>query len=204
MNLFLVRHAESIWNKEQRIQGRKDPGLDDVGICQAKALAKRLKEEHIEVIYSSGLRRCSQTARIISKETKAPIKFLTGIEEIILGKWQGKTVEEVRKEYPKAYKKWLDAPSKARIPGWEGIPKFMRRVDRTFEFILNSDSATSICVVTHWGVIAAYFSKLLNTSFDWLFKRVRVDNCGISKVCYKDGKAIIQHINDTRHLKEKR
>lgn len=210
MKIFLVRHAESEWNKEQRIQGRKDPGLSKNGIRQTKALAKRLKKEHIQIIYASGLRRCAQTARIISRETKASIKFLPEIEEIILGDWQGKTVTQVQSEYPKVYKDWLNAPSKAKIPGWEGISKFIKRVNKAFEFILDGDSATcptkprrirnSICIVTHWGVIAAYFSKLLNTDFDWFFKTVRVDNGGVSKISYKNGNAVIQYINDTRHL----
>lgn len=202
MKIFLVRHAESIWNKEQRIQGRKDPGLSETGIRQARALAKRLKRERIQIIYASRLRRCAQTARIIAKQTKAPVKLLPEIEEIILGDWQGKTVEEVQKRYPKVYRNWLDAPSKAKIPGWEGIPKFIKRVNKAFEIILNSDSATSICVVTHWGVIAAYFSEVLNTNFDWFFKTVRIDNGGLSKISYKDGRAVVQYINDTRHLKE--
>lgn len=201
MKIFLIRHAESIWNREQRIQGREDPGLSENGKRQAKSLAKRLKKEHIQIIYSSRLKRCAQTARIISKVTKAPVKFLPEIEEIILGKWQGKTVEEVKKEYPKVYKNWLNAPSRARIPGWEGIPKFTKRIDRAFKIILNSDSANSICVVTHWGVIAAYFSKVLNTDFDWFFKTVRIDNAGVSKISYKDGNAVIQYINNTRHLR---
>lgn len=200
MKLLLIRHAESIWNKEQRIQGRKDPGLSENGIRQATALARRLKKERIQIIYASGLRRCAQTAKIISKETKAPIKYLPEIEEIILGDWQGRTVEQVQREYPKVYRDWLNAPSKAKIPGWEGIPKFVKRVNRAFKFILDGDLANSICVVTHWGVIAAYFSKLLNTNFDWFFKTTRIDNCGVSKISYKDGNAVIQYINDTRHL----
>lgn len=204
MNILLVRHGESIWNKEQRIQGRKDPGLSEKGRHQAKALAKRLKREDIEVIYSSGLKRCARTAGIIAKETGAKVKIYPQIEEIILGDWQGKTVEEVKKAYPKVYEAWLRAPSTARIPGWEGIAKFTRRVDEAFKSILNSNSVSSVCVVTHWGVIAAYLSRTLNTDFDYLFKTVRVDNCGVSKVSHKDGKSVIQYINDTRHLKEER
>lgn len=202
MNILLVRHGESIWNKEQRIQGRKDPGLSERGKGQAKALAKRLKKDKVEVVYSSGLKRCAQTARIIAEETGAEVKIYPQIEEILLGDWQGKTVEEVRKAYPKIYEAWLKAPSTARIPGWEGITKFTKRVDDAFKFISNSNPVSSVCVVTHWGVIAAYLSRTLNTDFDYLFKAVRVDNCGVSKVSHKDGRSVIQYINDTRHLRE--
>lgn len=200
MNLFLLRHGESVWNKEQRIQGRKDPGLSESGKRQAREAASLLKKEGIEVIYSSGLKRCAQTAGIIAKITGAKIVFRPGIEEIILGVWQGKTIEEVRNRYPKIYKAWLKAPSKARIPGWEGISRFTRRVDRAFKKILSEDCAQSVCVVTHWGVIAAFLSKTFHADFDSIFKTVRIDNCGISKILYKNGKAVIQCINNTRYM----
>jgi len=201
MNLFILRHGESVWNKERRVQGRKDPGLSENGKRQAKAVAGRLKRESIEVIYSSDLKRCAQTARIIAQRTGARIKFRPGIEEIILGVWQGKTIDEVKRLYPKSYAAWLRSPSKAGIPGWEGVPRFTKRVSRAFKSILKENSSTNICVVTHWGVIAAYLAKTLDADFDHIFKRLRVDNCGISKVSYENRKAVIQCINNTRHLR---
>jgi broad specificity phosphatase PhoE len=200
MEIFLVRHGESVWNRQHRIQGRKDPGLSENGRRQALAVAKHLKKEGIEVVYTSRLKRCAQTARIVAKAVGVKMVFQPDIEEIILGDWQGKTVEEVRNKYPKIYKAWLKAPSTARIPGWEGISRFTRRVDRAFKEILNEDCAQSVCVVTHWGVIAAHLSNTLHADFDSIFKTVRIDNCGINKISYKNGKAVIQCINDTRHL----
>lgn len=201
MNILLVRHGESIWNGEQRIQGRKDPGLSENGKRQARALARRLKKEDIKVVYTSGLKRCVQTARMIAEASGADIKISSGIEEIFLGDWQGKTVEEVKKIYPKIYEKWLRAPSQAAIPGWEGVRRFSKRVDNTFKSILSSAPVSCVCVVTHWGVIAAYLSGTLNADFDYLFKTIRVDNCGVTKVSYKDGKSVIHYLNDTRHLR---
>ena len=200
MNLFLLRHGESVWNKEHRVQGRKDPGLSENGKRQARAAAGRLKRESIEVVYSSDLKRCAQTARIIALRTGARIRFKPEIEEMILGVWQGKTIDEIKRLYPKSYAAWLKVPSKAGIPGWEGVPKFTRRVNRAFKSILEESPSTNICVVTHWGVIAAYLAKTLDADFDRIFKRVRVDNCGISKISYENRKAIIQCINNTRHL----
>jgi len=203
MNLFILRHGESIWNRERRVQGRKDPGLSQKGRLQAKAAGRRLKKENIKIIYSSGLKRCAQTSRVIARQTGAKIKFRTDIEEIILGAWQGKTIDEVKRLYPKSYAAWLKAPSKAKIPGWEGVPKFTKRVNRAFRLILGEAQKSgkeNICVVTHWGVLAAYLSKTLDTEFDHIFQRIRVDNCGLNKVSYLNGKAILQCVNDTHHL----
>lgn len=204
MKIFLVRHAESLWNKQQRIQGRRDPGLSAEGKRQARLLAKRLKREQICVIYTSGLKRCAETAQIIAKETRAKIKFHPSLKEIILGEWEGRTVEEVMGKYPKAYSDWLEAPSKAKIPRWEGIAKFSRRVNNAFKEILNNDSDGSICVVTHWGVIAAYLSKGLGTDFDTFFKTTRIDNCGVSKIRNENNRLFIEYINDTNHLSRRR
>lgn len=200
MKLLLVRHGESIWNKEFRIQGNKDPGLSELGIRQARRVGLRLKNEGIGLIFSSSLKRCVQTAEIIAKKTGSRVRICDGIEEIMLGQWQGKTVEEVKRAYPEEYKQWLKAPSKARIPGWEGISKFNKRINRAFNSILADNTVASVCVITHWGVLSAYFSKTLKTDFDKFFKTVKIDNCGISKVSCDNGITRIHYINDTRHL----
>jgi len=201
VNIFLLRHGESVWNRQARVQGRKDPGLSKEGRRQARAAALRLKKEKIELICSSGLNRCAQTARVISKETGAKIRYFSDLEEVILGVWQGKTIDEVKRLYPKSYAVWLRTPSKTRIPGWEGMTRFTKRVNRAFRTIMNEGSAENICVVTHWGVIAAHLSKALGSDFDHIFKGVRVDNCGISKISHAKGRQVIQCINDTRHLR---
>ncbi|MDD4878888.1 MAG: histidine phosphatase family protein [Candidatus Omnitrophica bacterium] len=200
MNLFILRHGESVWNREKRVQGSKDPGLSEKGKRQAKSAGSRLKKKKIDIIYSSPLKRCAQTARIISRKTGAKIRFIPGMQEIILGVWQGKTIDEVKRLYPASYAVWTKEPSKAAIPGWEGVPKFRKRVDRAFKTILEKNPAANVCVVAHWGVIAAHLAKTLDADFNRIFQGVRVDNCGISEISYMNGKAIIQCINDTRLL----
>ncbi len=200
MNIFIVRHGESVWNKEQRVQGRQDPGLSAKGMRQARAAAKRLKGEGIKVVYSSDLKRASQTAQIIAKASKARFVPEPCLEEMILGAWQGKTIDEVRRLFPRSYAAWKRAPSKARIPGWEGVPRFNARVRKAFKSIIEDNPDSDVCVVTHWGVIAAFFSMVMKMDFDGFFKKVRIDNCGINKVSFRKGEAIIQCINDTLHL----
>ena len=200
MNLFIIRHGESVWNRENRVQGSKDPGLSEKGKRQADSAGKRLEKKKINIVYSSPLKRCAQTARMISRRTGAKIKFDPDLQEIILGVWQGKTMDEVKRLYPKSYAVWLKDPSKAGIPGWEGVPKFRKRVNCAFRSILGKNPSANVCIVTHWGVIAAHLAKTLDADFDRIFQGIRVDNCGISEISYMNGKAIIQCINDTRHF----
>jgi len=200
MNIFLIRHGESVWNKEQRVQGREDPGLSAAGRRQARAAAKRLKKEGVKTVYSSDLKRAAQTAKIIAGASGARLVLDPDLEEMILGAWQGMTIEEVKKRFPRSYAAWKKAPSKARIPGWEGVPRFNARVRRVFKSIIGRGEGADICVVSHWGVIAAYFAIVMKADFDRFFKSVRIDNCSINKISCKKGKAIIQCINDTLHL----
>ncbi len=201
MNIFIIRHGESVWNREQRVQGREDPGLSAAGRKQAAAAAKRLRREGIKTVYSSDLKRAAQTAKIIADASRAKLVLMPELEEMILGAWQGMTIDEVKKRFPKSYAAWKKAPSKARIPGWEGVANFTARVRRVFRSIIGKGGAShDVCIVAHWGVIAAYFSLVMKMDFDRFFKTVRIDNCSINKVSYKNGKAIIQCINDTLHL----
>lgn len=200
MNIFIIRHGESVWNREQRVQGRQDPGLSAKGRQQAHAAARRLKGEGIKVVYSSDLKRAAQTAQMIAEASGARLVPEPRLEEMILGAWQGKTIEEVKRLFPKTYAAWKKAPSKARIPGWEGVPRFNSRIKKIFRAIVKENPDSDVCVVTHWGVIAAFFSMVMKTDFDNFFKTVRIDNCGINKVSFMKGKAIIQCINDTLHL----
>jgi len=201
MNIFIIRHGESVWNREQRVQGREDPGLSAAGRKQAAAAAKRLRREGIKTVYSSDLKRAAQTAKMIAGASRAKLVLMPELEEMILGAWQGMTIDEVKKRFPRSYAAWKKAPSKARIPGWEGVGNFTARVRRVFKSIIKKGGAShNVCIVAHWGVIAAYFSLVMKMDFDRFFKSVRIDNCSINKVSYKNGKAIIQCINDTLHL----
>lgn len=201
MNIHLVRHGESTWNSENKIQGHSDVPLSSVGFQQAKLLAKSLAREKFSCLYSSKLIRARQTAEIVSKSIGIPISYQNEIKEIFLGEWEGKTPEEVNKEYNNGYDRWRENPTKTIIPGAEPITAFKKRSKKAFEKIIkNHSSDDNILIITHGGFITSIISHVLEVNFDRLITRLPILNTGITKITKHDDKMYIYGINDVSHM----
>ncbi len=147
--LILVRHGETDWNREGRIQGWLDIELNELGRKQAMSLADELKEEKIESIYSSSLRRALETAKLIAKSHSLEVKEEPNLKEINQGEWQGLTVDETRLRYGKLYERWLTAPLEVRSPGGETIKEAYGRVTSSCRKIVEGHPNGTICIVAH-------------------------------------------------------
>lgn len=96
MRLILTRHGETEENKAGIIQGHLPGRLSKLGILQAKKVAKRLKDEEFDVIYSSDLARAVDTAKEVHKfHSHVPINFVKELRETFFGDWQGKSKKEL-------------------------------------------------------------------------------------------------------------
>ena len=93
MELILIRHGETIWNKEGRVQGLSDIELSDVGLNQARKLALSIQDLNIKAIYSSPVKRAYQTAQIINEIHNAPIFLEPGLVEMDQGDFEGLTFD---------------------------------------------------------------------------------------------------------------
>ena len=89
--LLIARHGETEWNREERYQGHADPPLNATGRAQAEELGARLAGEPLDAIYTSDLRRASQTAEIVGRRLGLPVGHEPGLREIDVGSWQGLT-----------------------------------------------------------------------------------------------------------------
>src|SRR5690554_1549179 len=125
--LYLIRHGETLWNKEKRTQGTKDTSLSDIGRLQGRCLAKHLIGEKIEAIYSSDLSRACETATIVGEEIGIDVQLLPNIREINFGKWEGLTRSEIESNYEKEYSEWLYTPHIAKIPDGETLIEVQKR-----------------------------------------------------------------------------
>src|SRR3989338_3874948 len=127
--LLIVRHAESAFNDQNRIQGHKDSHLTKKGLYQARRLSHKIKKIKIDKIYTSDLGRADTTTQEICCHSRLPIIRDPGLREIHLGDWEGMTPEEVDKLYNKGYQKWLKKPSSIKIPRSESLKHFKKRVN---------------------------------------------------------------------------
>ena len=201
MNLYIVRHGESTWNSQNKIQGNSDPALSKLGVLQAKLLAKRFKRVKIDKIYSSPLLRALQTAQIISKTAKLKVIQKRQLQEVGLGEWEGKTPDEIDRLYNNRYQRWLRlGPTKIDIPRGEDIASFRKRAKRVFYAIVKENKNKDVLVITHGGIIAAFLAYLLSADFDKMILNLHLPNTCVTLVSFYKNKGCLIHVADTLHL----
>ena len=204
--LIIVRHAESAFNLQNRIQGHWDSHLTPRGLNQARRLAKRLRHFQIDKVYSSDLGRAYSTTVEITRHLP-PIKIIRDpkLREILLGDWEGMTPEEVDKLYDRGFEKWLKKPSACVIPNAERITHFRRRVIGRVREIIRQNRKKTILVVTHGGVITSLLADWLKADFDRVLQGLHIENTSLTFVEFGRARLFptLWVVNDTDHLAKK-
>src|SRR3990172_1425482 len=202
--LILVRHGESVWNSQRRIQGSLDPELSPRGRRQTDLLVSHLRPHltpAVAAIYSSPLRRAAQTADQIAEAYQIPVVHEPDLREMSLGKWEGKTVAEIQATYPGCYEQWLEDPLPFPAPGGEDLRSFERRVVGVLERMQNTQPKADLIVVSHGGVIKALLCFALGLDVRYLF-RLKQDNTAINQIELDGRVRRVLLLNDTCHLSQ--
>ena len=161
--VILVRHGETDWNREKKSQGcRSDQPMNETGRAQARALAAALKAKDYDCIVSSPLKRATETAQILSDALGVPFtERLSGLRERDTGAWNGRNVDELRKE--------TGAPSTTfhyRTPeGGERLSDFLARVQEAMAAILEKYPGKRVIVVSHGGTTRAFRALAENLTY---------------------------------------
>ena len=196
--LLLIRHGESEFNREGRIQGYLDCDLSELGFEQAGRLQKRLDNEKLDLVFTSTATRAAETARIAVGH-RLGIERRERLREINLGVWEGEIAEDLRKRLPRETDMWFRTPSKVRIEGAETLAAFRRRVAAEIDGIRAAHPDRGIALFTHGGAICTYLTSLLGLKLDdmWRFK---IHNCSITKIFFPMKLPRIEVLNDISHL----
>ena len=197
--LFLVRHGQSTWNHEHRIQGQLDPPLSEEGRRQAQRLGQRLAGRRFVGFYSSDLARALQTAAQIGQSVGLQPVSTVGLREIYLGEWEGLNTAELAQRYPAAWASWSEEPSWDLVPGGEGAAPFETRVSETLDTILARHHSGDVLVVTHGGVIQVALHRVVGRPNHGLFP-FRIQNASISVIEKRNGRFVVVGVNDIGHL----
>ena len=148
-NVHLVRHGETDWNKESRIQGRgKDIPLSDVGREQIRKLRDELGDVSITRIVTSPLSRALESADLIAEKIGVPVSVYEGLAERSLGDYEGRRAPEVQAEFPPDIVWHEQTP-----PNGESLDDFRSRIVGTFSSILADHPSEDLLVVCHGWVI---------------------------------------------------
>ena len=200
---YLVRHAQTSWNGENRIQGHSDLPLSVLGEQQARQLGALFASCHLKGIFTSALQRSQQTAVAIAVGNGHGVTPVIEHElaEMHLGAWEGLTPAEIDEQFAGAYQQWRARPSSVTIPNAELLSVFRTRVRRSLEKILSRIEEGDYVVVTHGGVIAAMLADVLGADYDALLRRLRLDNAGVTALELTTSMPHVLWINWTAHLK---
>lgn len=163
IKIYYVRHGETDWNKENRIQGHVEIPLNENGIREAEEAHEKLKEIPIDLIYSSPLKRAYQTALILRGDRDIPIYTDDRIKEMYYGEMEGHYRTEVG--YTSQYGCFFK-----RYPGGEGYLDVAQRVYNFFDFLREKydGKVNSILVVAHGGMsraVNSYFEDMTNEEY---------------------------------------
>ena len=195
--IYLVRHAESVWNSERRVQGTAlRVALSPTGREQARLLGRRLKALPLEAVHSSDAGRTLETA-LLALGSDFPLRISKEIRELSLGEWEGRLIGDLRDEDPEKLEAWYRTPTAVRIEGGEDLVRFRERVVS----FMDANVATGtgdVAVITHGGVICIYLTHILGMRVDdlWSFS---LPNASITTVVL-DFKPRLRSFGDTAHL----
>ncbi len=208
--IYLVRHGETEWNRDRRFQGQLDVPLSMVGREQAEAVAHWLARQpvHFTAIYTSDLKRASQTAQAIGDRLGITPQPVTALREIHVGEWQGLSVDEVEAGYPGQINEWADKIDSFTLPGGENIPQVQERVFAFYRKVAQEHEGEAIILVSHGAALAALIAAIHNWELveTWRTRRARMGNTGVTAISieHATGKATTLLLNSSEHLPSKR
>lgn len=201
LELYFIRHGESVGNREDRFRGRHDFQLNQNGIRQAEALRDELRGIPFDAVYSSPLSRALKTAQIMA-DGKIPVTIRDGFNNISLGDWENELKSTIRENYPDLWKLWKTVPEKLDFPGMETLARVRKRAYKVLTSVMKSHEDGRIAIVTHRAVLKPLFAEMLNIPEPYFWK-LHIDTASYSIAEYLPERGFtFTVINQTKHLKD--
>jgi probable phosphoglycerate mutase len=164
--LLLIRHGETAWNAEGRIQGQLDVPLSSRGVWQAARLAARLAGERIDAVIASDLARAALTAQPLAAAIDLPLRFDARLRERDFGCFQGHTLEEIAARWPLQFHRWRERDPAWAIPEGESGAQFIARVLDALRDVAAAHPGRTVVVVAHGGTLDIAYRHARNLAWD--------------------------------------
>ena len=197
--LFLVRHGETMWNRQGLYQGQSDIALSPQGARQSERLRDRLASEKIDAIYTSDLKRAMETARIIAAPHNLEVVPSKELQEIGFGEFEGQRFEDIKDRFLPLEKMWRGEDLAASAPGGESLEQLASRLKEFVSKINHHSTQETVLIVSHGGSFRILMCLLLGIGLEHWWK-VRLDNAALTIIDTYEFGAIIGLLNDTCHL----
>jgi len=198
--LIAVRHGETAWNVDTRIQGHLDIPLNDTGLWQARQLARALADEPVTAIYTSDLARARATAQAVADATGAPLALEPGLRERSFGHFQGRTFAEIEAELPEQARLWRQRDPDYAPEGGESLTALRDRITQTTHRIAARHPGGLVVLTAHGGVLDVLYRAA--TRQDIQAPRTwQLANAAINRLLWtEDGGLTLVGWADTQHL----
>ena len=196
MIFYCIRHGQTLYNAEGKIQGQLDTPLSPLGLRQCQATAQALRTEPIDAVYSSPLRRAYDMAQCIADGLGLEVYKEDRLMEIHAGIFQGKDWDEIAQDYPAESVRWRTHDPDFRIPGGESRRDLMHRAKAVFTSIRESNHQ-QVLVISHGGLLCAALKALLDIPAER--NPFSLFNGSINKLEWKSEIKLLT-LNECRHL----
>jgi probable phosphoglycerate mutase len=199
--ILAIRHGETLWNVDSRIQGHLNIGLNDTGRWQAERLGVALKDEPITAIYASDLSRAHDTALAVSRRTGVPVQAEPGLRERSFGEFEGRTFAEIETALPEQAKRWRQRDPSFTPAGGESLLMLKARVLSVAARLAAQHPGEQIALFAHGGVMDILYRAAtrldLQAARTWALGNTAINRLlwspeGFSLVGWAD----VQHLSD--------
>jgi probable phosphoglycerate mutase len=197
--LIAVRHGETAWNVDTRIQGQLDIGLNATGLWQAQRAGQALAEERIGAIYASDLSRAWQTAEEIAKPHGLTVQAEPGLRERAFGRFEGMSFAEIEATLPEDARRWRERDPEFEPEGGESLLVFRDRVTRVAAELAARHPGELVTLVAHGGVMDVLYRAAtrqeLQAPRTW-----QLGNAAINRMLWTPEGFSLVGWSDTAHL----
>jgi probable phosphoglycerate mutase len=197
--IIAIRHGQTAWNAETRMQGQLDTALDARGRWQAEQLANALHDEPIDAIVSSDLARAMQTALPLARCLGLHVRADPALRERSFGVFQGFTYAQIARHWPEGTARWRARDAQFGPERGERLDRFYQRVTHAAQRLALEFAGRSVVWVTHGGVLDCLHRAAMRVALD-ASRTWSLDNASINRLLHTDQGLMLVGWGDIRHL----
>ena len=199
--ILAIRHGETAWNVDTRIQGQLDIPLNETGRWQAHRLALAVSDEDIAAVYASDLLRAYETAQSVAKGTGQPIVTDVGLRERGFGEFEGLTFKEIEQRWPEQSERWRRRDPDFGPGGGETLRDFYARCVTSATRLAAAHPGETIAIVAHGGVMDCLYRAASRVGLD-APRSWQLGNASINRLLYTPQGFTLVGWSDTYHLED--
>lgn len=180
--LYLIRHGETTWNAEGRLQGQSESNLSERGVAQATERSSEILGHGFDARYCSSSQRTRETIYALLSGGVEDVVYRDDLREIMVGPWEGRLNRELKVEYPELFDTYINQPDQFELEGAETFQRLQNRGVNALQQIAEAHPGQRVLVVSHGALIKAALLHWLNWPLTQMWVEPLIPNCSSSVV----------------------